>query len=99
MKLAINLKFGSLADLFKKQLSFVLLGFIILIAIMSLFEMYGEIKKITEANKSSISQAQIVRVNLEGHQQLEKKLNDNSTFEPVPVAGADAFGTAPNKSE
>jgi hypothetical protein len=43
--------------------------------------------------------AKIVRVNLEGHKALEKKLNDNATFEPVPVPGADSFGPSPLKGE
>lgn len=98
MKLSVNIKFSSLVGIFKKNLSLVLLGFLVLIFLMAGFVVYGEIRKITESKGNPATAGQIVRVNLEGHKQLEKKLNDNMTYEPQSVDGAEAFGTAPNKS-
>ena len=98
MKLSLNFKLGSLTDILKKNLSFVLLGFLIFIAILVGFVIYGELRKISDAKGNSANAAQIVRVNLDAHKQLEKKLNDNSTFEPKVVEGADSFGTAPTKT-
>lgn len=98
MKLAINLKLSSVLDLFRKNLGFGLLAFLVLIGILTFFVMYGEVRKITESQIDSSNSSQIVRVNLDAHKQLEKKLNDNTNFVPVSVPGANAFGTAPNKT-
>ncbi len=99
MKLKINLNFHSILDYFKKNLSIVMLTFLILVLILVGFIIFDEIKKITQVNDNAESSGQILRVNLEKHKQLEKTLNNNSTFSPELIDGAGAFGVAPPKSK
>lgn len=99
MKLKINFNFHNILDYFKKNLSIVMLAFLVLVLILVGFIIFDEIKKITQVTGAPENSGQILRVNLEKHRKLEKTLNDNSTFSPEEVDGAGAFGVAPPKSK
>lgn len=99
MKLPGNIKLNSIADFAKKNLSVALLAFLVLVLITVYFIVYAEWRKISDSSGDSKNPGQIVRVNLDSHKELEKKLNENVTFTPSTVNGADAFGLPPSLEE
>lgn len=102
MKLpSLNFKSGSgvsALNIFKHNLGLVLLCAIAIIAVLTGLVIFKEVRKVSQVQTDTSGILdKIVRVNLTQHQALEKQLGDNSSFEPIPVPGADVFGAAPTK--
>lgn len=101
MKLSIDLKSGAmLLSKLKSNYSILLWGFLGVVALLTALVAFKEISKITliQTDTAGILD-KIVRVNLNSHQTIETRLGENSSFEPQPVPGADAFGAAPKPKE
>lgn len=99
MKLPIDLKGVSPLKIFKKNFSIVLWVFLGIILVLTGLVIFKEVRKVTQVQTNPEGALdRIVRVNLTQHQALEKLLGDNSSFEPQPVPGANAFGSAPAKA-
>lgn len=97
IKIPINLKgLDALLDKAKGKLSILLWVFLGIIVLFTGLVIFQEVRKVTlvQTDTSGILD-RIVRVNLGQHQALEKRLGENTSFQPWPVAGADAFGSAP----
>lgn len=97
IKIPINLKgLGNLVNTVKGKFSILLWVFLGLIIIFTGLVIFQEVRKVTsvQIDTSGILD-RIVRVNLQQHGELENRLGENTSFQPWPVAGADAFGLAP----
>ncbi|HEX3100073.1 MAG TPA: hypothetical protein VHQ41_03850 [Patescibacteria group bacterium] len=98
MKLKFNFKFNKLSgsSLPKVKLSVVLWVVIGIVAVLSGLVIFKEVRKVTsvQTDNSAIFD-RIVRVNLNQFKDLENKLGENSSFQPVIIPGANAFSTPP----
>ena len=94
---SLNLKtVAALLDRVKSNFSLVLWVFLGIIIVLTGLVIYQEVRKVSSVQTDTAGILdRIVRVNMGQHESLEKKLGENSSFQPWPVAGADAFGPAP----
>ena len=100
MKLSINLKGVSIVPLLKKNISLLLLVFLVLVALLAGLIVFNEVRKVSQArtDNSAANIGRILRVNTGKHEELEKQLDENSRFIPQDVPNADAFGSPPVKT-
>ncbi len=100
MKLAFDLKQMPVGKIKKIKLSLILWVVLAVIAVMTGLVVYNELSKVTavQTDQDTIFD-RIVRVNLNQFNAVEKRLSENSSFQPVPVPGASVFGPAPKPVE
>jgi hypothetical protein len=92
MTLKVDLKNISLFKKLKDYLGILLWVFLGIILLLVIWVAFGEISKISRSKSDTDTiQKKIVRVNMEKYKALENKLNDNATFMPQEVPGAEAF--------
>ena len=67
---------------------------------MAGFVIFNEARKVSQArtDNSASSIGQILRVNIAQHEELLKRLDENSRFQPQDIPNADAFGNPPSKT-
>ena len=99
MKLSINLNSASLVTILKKNISIVLLGFLLLVLLLASYIIFQEYRKIAlvRSDTSGVT-GQTVRVNLSQYDSLVQALEENQRFTPQPIPGSSSFGAAPNKT-
>ncbi len=96
MKLSIQPNFKAFPSLIKKHFQFVLWGFLIFVLVMEFFVIKDSIDLILIARAPAPgAQAQLVRVNFEQYKLIEKRLEDDSQFNPDPVKYTSPFGAPP----
>lgn len=96
MKLSINLNTASVINFAKHKFFIILWVFLGVIAVLTGLVVYNEVQKISQSQADTAGiMDKIVRLNLTQHQTLEKRLSENSSFQPIPVPGANAFGMPP----
>lgn len=100
MKLSFNIKGDSIVKLFKHNLSIVLWAFLLVVALMTGWIIWGELSKISQVRTDNAAiQSKIVRLNLAKYRELEARLDENARFQPQPVPRADAFSAAPQAKQ
>lgn len=98
MKLDLKFNFAALPGLAKKYIQFVLWAFLIIVLAMEFFVIKNSVDLALLARTTAPgAQAQIVRVNFEQYKAIEKRLQDNTGFQPQPVKYTNPFGLAPAK--
>lgn len=97
MKLSLDLKGLSILPLLKKNISLLLLLFLVIVGLMAGYVIFGEVRKVSQArtDNSAASIGQILRVNITAHEELQKRLRENTQFVPGDTPNADSFGIAP----
>jgi hypothetical protein len=93
----LNFKFSkSSASMPKIKLSLALWGLVAIIAVLAGLVIFKEVRKVTGVQTDSAAIFnRIVRVNMAQYKDLETRLTENSSFEPQPVPGAEAFSASP----
>ena len=97
MKLPFDLKKGaSIITKLKSNYSMLLWLVLVLIATMTGWIIFQEIHKVVEVQPDTEGiMDKIIRVNVAKHQNIEKVLGENSSFQPYSVPGTEAFSTPP----
>jgi hypothetical protein len=96
MKLSLDLKHLAVLDKVKKNYSILLWLFLAIVVLLESTVILSEWRKISQAQSDpNIVQAKAIRVNLEQHEKLEEKLNENANFQPRIIPGGSSFGVAP----
>lgn len=101
MKLSdMHFNVTNLGGFFKKNLSLLLLIFLIIIFISVGFVVFKEVRNISRATAdlSGIT-GQTVRVNLGLHQELSNHLDENQRFVPKNILGNSIFSPIPKPSK
>lgn len=95
---SINLKFDykGIAGLVVKKLPLVLWLLLGLVILAEAWIIKGSVDQVlTALDQSQFAGAQLVRVNFESYDRIEKRLNENQQFLPPEPDTADPFGLRP----
>ncbi|MDQ3018355.1 MAG: hypothetical protein M3Q64_00570 [bacterium] len=94
MKLSFNLKV--ITSFFQKNTAVLLWAFLVIVLLLEFFIIKGAIDMVLRVhNIPEGFQTQIVRVNLQQYEAIEKQLQKDTGFEPAPVTQASPFGLPP----
>lgn len=100
MKISLNLKSLPIVPFIKKNTSLLMLLFLVVVALAAGWIMFSEVRKVSQArvDNSAANIGKILRVNTVQHEELVKRLDENSRFIPNDVPNADSFGVPPTKT-
>lgn len=99
MKLSLDLKNITVLNKLKGNFSILLWVAILVVAFLTGLVVFNEVRKITQVQTDTSGILdRIVRVKLSNHENLEKRLGENSSFQPVKIEGAEAFSPVPLKT-
>ena len=100
MKLNLNFKQLSSLKKIKFSIASVLWVCVGIILVLTGLVVFSEVRKITlvQTDTSGIMD-RIVRVKLPQHEELQKKLGENTSFRAAPVEGAEAFRIPPRATD